>query len=124
MAQKRRNQDGIGAIGAVSSRRRKPGAMIGTKVDHTQGKEMTKVSRTGGIAGGRRAGGPKEKSVWLRDRVTLSIEAQLLLMEMRRTNPIDLDAMEYNNRVDTLEVKSNIYVDVLPFGAYRLKFRG
>jgi len=32
--------------------------------------------------------------------------------------------MEYTNRIDNLEVKSNIYVEVLPYGAYRLKFRG
>jgi len=124
MAQRdRRNQEGIDAIGSVQSRRRKPGAMTGTRVDVVQGNKMTEISRKG-HAGGLRPGGQQEKSVWLRDRVTLSIEAQLLLMEMRRTNPIDLEAMEYTNRIDNLEVKSNIYVEVLPYGAYRLKFRG
>ncbi|HPZ06638.1 MAG TPA: hypothetical protein PL110_00870 [Candidatus Eremiobacteraeota bacterium] len=121
MAQRRRpEEDGISAINALTARRKKPGATIGTRVDTIHGNKMTEVSRKGqaqGLHG-------QEKSVWLKDRVTLSVEAQLLLLEMRRTNPIDLDSMEYTNRIDNLEVKSNIFVQILPFGAYRLNFRG
>ncbi|MEQ8172970.1 MAG: hypothetical protein ABRQ39_08440 [Candidatus Eremiobacterota bacterium] len=120
MAQRRQNDDGLAAINAVSARRKKPGITLGTRVDTVHGKKMTEISRKGqaqGLHG-------QEKSVWLKDRVTLSVEAQLLLMEMRRTSPVDLENMEYTNRIDNLEVKSNIHVQILPFGAYRLCFKG
>jgi len=131
MAQQRRGDDGgIGAISGVSPRRKRggiaslpqsasPKANVGTRVDTVAQARMTDVSRGKSVQARQ-----EDKSIWLRDRVTLSLESQLLLLEMRRTNPIDLEAMHYENKIDNLEVKSNVFVQILPFGAYRLCFKG
>jgi|GEM_PF-3440285 len=122
MRRRRDGDDAAQAISAISSRRRGPSPLsmqnVGTRVDTVQGAHMSAVALKGNVAR------TTEKSVWLKDRVTLSVEAQLLLMEQRRSNPIDWEAMEYTNRIPKLEIKSNIFVEILPYGAYRLKFTG
>ena len=64
--------------------------------------------------------GPDFKSPWLRDRVTLSLEGQISMMELRgnnRVNPVDLG---YTNRIPILPIRPGIYVRVEPPGTYRL----
>ena len=64
--------------------------------------------------------GPDFKSPWLKDRVTLSLEGQISMMELRssnRVNPVDLG---YTNRIPILPIRPGIYVRVEPPGTYRL----
>jgi len=62
------------------------------------------------------------KSPWLRDRVTLSLEAQISMIEQRanyRTNMVDLG---YTNRISILPLRQGIYVKVEPTGGYRMVY--
>lgn len=62
------------------------------------------------------------KSPWLRDRVTLSLEAQISMIEQRanyRANTVDLG---YTNRLTILPVRPGMYVKVEPTGCYRLTY--
>lgn len=62
------------------------------------------------------------KSPWLRDRVTLSLEAQISMIEQRanfRTNMADLG---YTNRISILPLKSGIFVKIEPTGCYRMVY--
>ena len=64
--------------------------------------------------------GPDFKSPWLRDRVTLSLEGQIAMMELRgvaRTNSVDLG---YTNRIPILPIRSGIFVKIEPPGTYKL----
>lgn len=66
--------------------------------------------------------GPDFKSPWLRDRVTLSLEGQIAMMELRgatRVNSVDLG---YTNRIPILPIRPGIYVKVEPPGTYRLQY--
>lgn len=66
--------------------------------------------------------GPDFKSPWLRDRVTLSLEGQIAMIEQRahfRANPVDLG---YSNRISILPLRPGIYVKVEPPGTYRLVY--
>ena len=66
--------------------------------------------------------GPDFKSPWLRDRVTLSLEGQIAMMELRsntRVNNVDLG---YTNRIPILPIRPGIYVKVEPPGTYRLQY--
>lgn len=59
-------------------------------------------------------------SPWLKDRVTLSLEGQIAMMELRgnaRVNNVDLG---YTNRIPILPIRPGIYVRVEPPGTYRL----
>lgn len=62
------------------------------------------------------------KSPWLRDRVTLSLEAQISMIEQRanyRQNSVDLG---YTNRMSILPVRPGMFVKVEPTGCYRLTY--
>ena len=66
--------------------------------------------------------GPDFKSPWLRDRVTLSLEGQIAMMELRsvsRTNMVDLG---YTNRIPILPIRPGIFVKIEPPGTYRLAY--
>lgn len=62
------------------------------------------------------------KSPWLRDRVTLSLEAQISMIEQRanyRTNQVDLG---YTNRMSVLPMTQGRFVKVEPTGCYRMVY--
>lgn len=62
------------------------------------------------------------KSPWLRDRVTLSLEAQIAMIEQRanyRANSVDLG---YTNRIPILPMKSGIFVKIEATGCYRMVY--
>ena len=59
------------------------------------------------------------KSPWLKDRVTLSLEGQLAMVEQRgnyRSNLVDLG---YTNRQNILPLRQGIYIKIEPTGGYR-----
>ena len=62
------------------------------------------------------------KSPWLRDRVTLSLEGQMALLEQRaagRTNIVDLG---YSNRNSFVSFSNGASVQIEPPGTYRLMY--
>jgi len=60
------------------------------------------------------------KSPWLRDRVTLSLEGQIAMMESRSANRVSSVDLGYTNRIPILPILPGIYVKVEPPGTYRL----
>jgi hypothetical protein len=63
------------------------------------------------------------RSPWMRDRVTLSLEAQIAMMEQRSSMRLTLADLGYTNRINVLELKSGVYVKVEPTGCYRLAYK-
>ena len=64
--------------------------------------------------------GPDFKSPWLRDRVTLSLEGQIAMMELRSTNKAGMADLGYQNRIPILPIRSGIFVKIEPPGTYKL----
>ncbi len=59
-------------------------------------------------------------SPWLRDRVHLSLEGQIAMMELRSTSRAGMADLGYTNRIPILPIRSGIFVKVEPPGTYRL----
>ena len=62
------------------------------------------------------------KSPWLQDRVTLSLEAQISMIEQRsnyRSSAVDLG---YTNRISSLPMRQGLYVKIEPTGCYRMAY--
>lgn len=62
------------------------------------------------------------KSPWLRDRVSLSLEAQIAMMEQRSTYRMNIADLGYTNRLSIVPVRPGIFVKVEPTGCYRLVY--
>lgn len=59
---------------------------------------------------------------WLRDRVSLSLEAQIALVETRSTYKLTLADMGYHNRQNIISIKPGIFLRVEPTGCYRMSY--
>jgi hypothetical protein len=66
--------------------------------------------------------GPDFKSPWLRDRVSLSLEGQIAMMEMRGNQKVNSTDLGYTNRSTVLPIRSGIFVKVEPPGTYKLSY--
>lgn len=64
--------------------------------------------------------GPDFKSPWLKDRVHLSLEGQIAMMEMRNASRTSMVDLGYTNRIPILPIRPGIFVKVEPPGTYRL----
>ncbi|MDQ7822924.1 MAG: hypothetical protein RDV48_09040 [Candidatus Eremiobacteraeota bacterium] len=62
------------------------------------------------------------KSPWLRDRVSLSLEAQIAMMEMRANYRLTLADLGYTNRISILPVRPGIFIKIEPTGCYRMVY--
>lgn len=62
------------------------------------------------------------KSPWLRDRVTLSLEGQIAMIEQRAHTRVSTADLGYSNRMSILPLRSGIYVKIEPPGTYRLVY--
>ncbi len=62
------------------------------------------------------------KSPWLRDRVTLSLEAQISMIEQRANYRMNMVDLGYTNRISILPIRAGIYVKVEPTGGYRMVY--
>lgn len=58
-----------------------------------------------------------------RDRVTLSLEAQVLLLEQRAKSGLDLTDLTYTNTLSSVELRPGLYVKAESIGTYRLSWR-
>lgn len=62
------------------------------------------------------------KSPWLRDRVSLSLEAQIAMMEMRANYRLTLADLGYTNRISILPIRPGIFIRIEPTGCYRMVY--
>jgi hypothetical protein len=62
------------------------------------------------------------KSPWLRDRVSLSLEAQIAMMEQRATYRANIADLGYTNRLSIIPIRPGIFIKVEPTGCYRLVY--
>ena len=62
------------------------------------------------------------KSPWLRDRVTLSLEAQISMIEQRANYRVNMVDLGYTNRISILPLKPGIFVKIEPTGGYRMVY--
>lgn len=63
------------------------------------------------------------KSPWLRDRVTLSLEAQISMVEQRANYRGSVVDLGYTNRISVLPMRPGIFVKIEPTGCYRLAYK-
>jgi len=62
---------------------------------------------------------------WRRDRVSLSLEAQVIMMEMKAAakDLLDFAGQIYSNVVSQIKIAAGRFVVLEPFGGYRLRWR-
>ncbi|MBI2266691.1 MAG: hypothetical protein HYU64_16275 [Armatimonadetes bacterium] len=63
------------------------------------------------------------RSPWLTDRVTLSLEAQILMIEQRANARLSLVDLGYTNRITSLELRPGVFVNIEATGCYKLSYR-
>ena len=62
------------------------------------------------------------KSPWLRDRVTLSLEGQIAMLEQRNSGGIRVADLGYTNRIPVVSLRPGLFVKIEPPGTYRLVY--
>lgn len=118
-------QDRVDQIRTVRERRR--GRDVGPSQERNQSpgvrqrprrtQEVTPVGGTGTADAVAATGTPQ--SPWLQDRVTLSLEAQIAMIEMRATYRLSLADMGYSNRLKLIGIRPGIFLKVEPTGCYK-----
>lgn len=81
---------------------------------------VQKVSETSGDS--NKILGVDNGTPWLRDRVTLSLEAQIAMIEMRASYRLTLADMGYHNRLKITNIRPGIYLKTEPTGCYRMSY--
>ena len=61
-------------------------------------------------------------SPWLRDRVTLSLEGQIAMLEQRNSGGIRVADLGYTNRIPVVSLRPGMFVKIEPPGTYRLVY--
>ena len=80
------------------------------------------ASRISGVAPTVATSVPEIKGPWMRDQITLSMEAKLILLESRASHQLSLADLNYTNSVTILELRNGIYVKIEPTGCYCLSW--
>lgn len=62
------------------------------------------------------------KSPWSVDRVRLSIDGQIAMMEQRSQMRVNVADLGYTNRIPILSLRPGLFVKVEPPGTYRLVY--
>ena len=62
------------------------------------------------------------RSPWQRDRVSLSMEAQLSMIEMRGSYRLTLADLGYTNKINVQEIRPGIFCKIEPTGCYRMGY--
>jgi hypothetical protein len=111
-------------IEQIRSRRRKAYSGI-TSTDQqqqvrTKTSDVSKVSETKGTSD--TVLGVNTQTPWLRDRVTLSLEAQIAMIEMRSSYKLSLADLGYHNRQQITNIKPGVYLKVEPTGCYKMSY--
>ena len=62
------------------------------------------------------------KSPWLKDRVTLSLEGQIAMLEQRNSGGIRVADLGYTNRIPIVSLRPGMFVRIEPPGTYRMRW--
>ncbi|MCD4784647.1 MAG: hypothetical protein K8T10_12570 [Candidatus Eremiobacteraeota bacterium] len=108
----RRSRDGVGAGMAAPEQQ--------SRQIRPRGVSVQRVSERKGPAEG--VLGAVTRSPWLRDRVTLSLEAQIAMIEMRANYRLTLADMGYHNRLKIAPIRPGVFLKVEPTGCYRMSY--
>lgn len=86
-------------------------------------KSGVKISRMGEVdEHSTRKVGPDFKSPWLQDRISLSLQGQIEMMEQRNNFKASAVDLGYTNRIPILALRPGVYVEIEPPGTYRLVY--
>lgn len=111
-------------IEQIRSRRRRdnihPSLASGDQQTRARGVSVSKVGEV--RPGAERVLGVDTQNPWLRDRVTLSLEAQIAMIEMRANYRLTLADMGYHNRLQVLSIRPGVFLKVEPTGCYRMSY--
>lgn len=110
-------QDPRDRIEQIRSQRGRDMVQIGTSPVETVG-----VAGIPGVGAEPSILGIDFRSPWLRDRVTLSLEAQIAMMEQRANYRLTLADLGYTNRISILPIRPGIYIKIEPTGCYRMVY--
>ena len=110
-----RRRKGVGGAGGVDQQQQAMQQRIRARSNKTQ-----KVGAT--QQGGQQVLGVNTQTPWLRDRVTLSLEAQIAMIEMRANYRLSLADMGYHNRQKITSIRPGIYLKVEPTGCYKMSY--
>jgi hypothetical protein len=113
-------------IEQILARRNKERVGLGSADQMSQG-AVSGPDRIGVTAPGIQPGemigvGAGSPTPWLQDRVSLSLEAQIAMIEMRATYKLTLADMGYHNRLKIIEIRPGNYIKVEPTGCYRMVY--
>lgn len=103
-------------IQQIRERRRRDSVQLTSTRPETA---QVSVASTHEVAPEQNVLGVDFKSPWLKDRVTLSLEGQIAMVEQRGNYRTNLADLGYTNRIPILPLKQGIYVKVEPTGGYR-----
>jgi hypothetical protein len=121
-------QERVDEIRSVRSKRRAQ-AMVapGTQEGQSEVRDRLKApggvvetSGTGSVVGA--GAGTATRSPWLMDRLTLSLEAQIAMIELRATQKLTLADMGYNNRLKVVPIRPGVFLRAEPTGCYRMMY--
>ncbi|MFP4497080.1 MAG: hypothetical protein ACLFQV_02620 [Vulcanimicrobiota bacterium] len=83
--------------------------------------QARQISETQG-QGGRVAGAGGASGPWLQDRVTLSLEAQIAMIEMRSMYKLSLADMNYHNKQKLISIRPGIFLKIEPTSCYKMVY--
>ncbi|MCE1246463.1 MAG: hypothetical protein LWY06_07455 [Firmicutes bacterium] len=114
-------------IEQIRSRRRRAYTGITSDQQQQQQQVRTRAAGTSKVsetkdAGGETVMGVSTQTPWLRDRVSLSLEAQIAMVEMRSSYKLSLADLGYHNRQQITNIRPGIYLKVEPTGCYKMSY--
>ena len=128
MAEKRRDDDGIEQIKGLRSKAAAGAA--NAPMAYKKGRDAVSV----GVSPLDATGGAGESAAmkalnaiaikpWGQDRVTLTLQAQLLMVEHRGSlQSIANMNLDYRNRISILEFSPGLYLKIEPTGCYKVSY--
>lgn len=116
-------------IEQIRARRNRDSIQVGyNPYDTQQQTQQAGASATNGVQGINTENdqpnilGADFKSPWLRDRVTLSLDGQIAMIEQRAQSRNMVADLGYSNRQSVLSLRQGISVKIEPPGTYRLVY--
>lgn len=115
-------------IEQIRARRNRDSVQVGYNPYDTQQQQTLGTAATNSVQGISTEDntasllGADFKSPWARDRVTLSLDGQIAMIEQRAQSRSTVADLGYSNRNSTLSLRQGISVQIEPPGTYRLVY--
>ncbi len=120
-------------IEQIRARRSRDSMQVNYNPYDSQQQSTQQIGNNGGIGGIQGTQGVNNdeatslidanfKSPWLRDRVSLSLEGQLAMIELRQSGGASVADLGYSNRITSMAVSEGMSVKIEPPGTYRLMY--